>query len=114
MNNKKELIDVLLDPTSRDDEKDDAAMDLSEITDDEEVICTLFQVANNSSYDDMIKASCGESIASIWLQRNKIDLPMLGKLQGIAFSEALSVIKSKRFDWYKQFVEKYPDKLFNT
>jgi hypothetical protein len=96
------LIAILLDATSSDGEKDDAAIELGNFTTDR-VEKVLFAVSNEPSYNEMIRASCGESLAEIWLQRSRVDFSKLDNLKGIAFVEALSLIQSRRTDWYEQY-----------
>lgn len=69
------------------------------------------KVANDASFDDMIRASAGESLADIWIRRTIIDYNQLGSLTEIALKEALALIKSKRTDWYTTFLELYPSIL---
>lgn len=107
---KETLKSVIYNDTSRDDEIDDAVMDLSKF-DDEEVIQILMKVANDASFDQMIRASAGESLADIWIRRSIIDYRQLGNLTEIALKEALAMIKSKRADWYTTFSELYPMKV---
>ena len=103
--NKKQFIDILLDPDTRDDEKDDAAMELGQFTHDEEVESVLLNAANNSNLDEMIRATCGESLAEIWLERAKIDFIKLKTLNGIALNAALGLVKETRKDWYRKAID---------
>ncbi len=107
---KEKLISVIYDDTSRDDEIDDAVMDLSKF-DDDDVIQILMKVANDASFDDMIRASAGESLADIWIRRSIVDYSQLGSLTETALKEALGLIKSKRTDWYTTFSELFPMKV---
>lgn len=107
---KEMLISVIYNDTSRDDEIDDAVMDLSKF-DDDEVIQILMKVANDASFDHMIRASAGESLADIWLRRSIINYTQLGTLTKIALKEALAMIKSNRTDWYTTFSELFPMKV---
>ncbi|MCM3625756.1 hypothetical protein M3194_00080 [Paenibacillus glycanilyticus] len=107
---KEKLIEVIYNDTSRDDEIDDAVMDISKF-DDDDVIHILMKLANEASFDDMIRASAGESLADIWIRRSIIDFKQLGSLTGIALKEALGLIKSKRSDWYTTFSELFPTKV---
>lgn len=49
----------------------------------------------------MIAASCGESLAYIWLTNQRIHYEKLSNLKGITLTEALSLIKAQRADWYR-------------
>lgn len=103
------LISVIYNDTSREDEIDDAVMDLSKF-DNDDVIQILMKVANDASFDHMIRASAGESLADIWIRRSIIDYTQLGNLTEIPLKEALAMIKSKRTDWYTTFSELFPMK----
>jgi hypothetical protein len=104
LNQKSQLIAILLDSTAREDERDDAAIDLANF-DGEDVVQALFAVATDpSSQSEMIKGSCGESLASIWVRTGEIDISLLGRLDGTAKTEALGLIKINRTDWHDAFV----------
>ena len=61
------LISDLLDPSARVDERDDAAMDLSQF-DEPEAIAALIQVGCDADEDEIVLESVGESIAEILLR----------------------------------------------
>ncbi|GAB6992346.1 hypothetical protein [Paenibacillus pini] len=105
---KKSLFEILLDSSSNDAEKDDAVIELGINFQDEETVDFLIKVSNDSNFDEMIVASCGESLGQIWLRTQRIDYEKLTCLRGIALSEALSLIKAKRPDWYKTYLDLYP------
>ncbi|WP_454192465.1 hypothetical protein [Paenibacillus sp. Marseille-Q7038] len=98
---KESLLEILLDPTTSEAEKDDAVIELANNFQDTDTVDTLIKVSNDSNYDEMIVACCGESIANIWLTNKQIDYEKLSNLKGIALTEALSLIKAQRPDWYK-------------
>lgn len=108
MENFEKLIEVLLDPTISAAERDDAAMDLSDFN-DTLVINALFKIAVDSSVDTTVRASCGESLAIIWLNKGNIDLDKLSKLEGEAWGEAIELIQKERNDWIKELSFKYPE-----
>ncbi|KAA0542432.1 hypothetical protein FZW96_21345 [Bacillus sp. BGMRC 2118] len=91
---KEKLIQYLLDENI-----DDCAIDLSNFP-EEDVIVALLKVANNLTDEEMIRSSCGESIASIWIKIDKIDFEALNSLEEPAFSEALGLIKNNKPQWY--------------
>lgn len=91
------LVSVLLDFTAELSERDDAAMDLGEF-DDERALSALYQVANNHTEDETLAASCGESIAQIWLRRGACDEQILETLHPSASSEVLALVSSKNRD----------------
>jgi hypothetical protein len=107
------LIQILLDSNASEAEKDDAAMDLGSF-DSNDTVESLFEAAINPENDDMIKASCGESLAQIWLRNHSIDFKKLSKLSGIAFNEAGIKIKSKDPISFEKFVALYTEKQLNV
>ncbi|KKO54072.1 hypothetical protein [Paenibacillus sp. DMB20] len=104
---KKSLLEILLDPATSDAEKDDAVIELGSNFQDDETVDILIKVSNDSNCDEMIAASCGESIAHIWLTNQRIDYERLSRLKGITLTEALSLIKAQRPDWYQTYSELY-------
>lgn len=98
MNNSKDLVGILLDNTASDAERDDAAIDLGSISNDNTVEGALLTVANDMNTDEMIRASCGESLAQIWIKNNEFNLENLCLLTGIAFLEALENIKRENMN----------------
>ena len=93
------LIEILLDKTASDAERDDAAMDLGFILNDETVEVALLTVANDKKTDEMIRASCGESLAQIWIGHNQVSHEKLALLTGIAMDEAMAVIKKENMEY---------------
>ena len=59
------LLGILFDPTSSDAEKDDAVIELGINYQDDETVDILIKVSNDRNDDEIIAASCGESIAQI-------------------------------------------------
>lgn len=92
------LIEILLDKTASDADRDDAAIDLGDISDDEEVEVALLTVAIDEGTDEMIRASCGESLARIWVRQNQVSREKLALLTGIALEEAVGIIKNENLD----------------
>ena len=105
---RERLLEILADPTASDAEKDDAVIELGENFQDDETVDILIKVSNESNCDEMIKASCGESIGQIWLSTQQISYDKLSNLNGIALTEVLSLIKAKRPDWYETYLEMFP------
>lgn len=98
---KEKLLEILLDKTARDDERDDAAIDLGRY----DVKNTLFHFANDLKEDEMLRASCGKSLAEIWIRNNHCDIDNLLKLQDIAKIEALEKIKADKPTWYQEYLK---------
>ncbi|MCM3702481.1 hypothetical protein [Paenibacillus macerans] len=108
---KQSLLEILLDPTTSDTEKDDAVIELGNNFQDDETVEILIKVSNDSNCDEMIAASYGESIAHIWLINQRIDYEKISNLKGITLTEALSLIKAQRPNWYKTYVDLYSSNL---
>lgn len=106
---RERLLEILRDPTASDAEKDDAVIELGEKFQDAETVDMLIEISNESNYDEMIKASCGESISHIWLATQEICYEKLFELKGIAFTEAISLIKAQRPDWYETYLHMFPE-----
>jgi hypothetical protein len=64
------------------------------------------RVANDLTEDYLIRASCGETLAEIWITNNQFDLDSLLKLIDVAKSEALGLIKSKKPNWYEEYLKR--------
>lgn len=102
MGKKEALINILLDRSASDAERDDAAIDLGNYN-DAEVINILVEISNDLNIEDMIRATCGESLAHIWLRKEEIDYNLLFKLNDISLQEALSLIKIYKPNWYEKY-----------
>lgn len=99
MDRKTHLIHLLPDCAAREDERDDAAIELADFSDGD-VIQALFLVATDKSCpSDMVKGSGGESLASIWIRTGKVDMTLLHQLDGSARQEAMGLIKALRPQW---------------
>ena len=88
------LISVLLDSNARIDERDDAAMDLSSYS-EPEVEDALFKAACDPATPEKVLASCGESLAEIWVRRGQCNMRVLDSLSPTARSEALAYLEVK-------------------
>ena len=75
------LIEVLLDVTASEADRDDAAMDLAAY-DEPEVEEALIRMGADSSTPNSVAASCGEALAEIWIRKKTLNLDALKRLQG--------------------------------
>jgi len=98
MNQPSGLISVLLDPSADDASRDDAAMDLSEFDQAEEA---LFKAALLPGISDIVRASCGESLAEIWLRAGAVNRKYYDALPPTAQIAARNYIYSKNSDLLK-------------
>ena len=87
VNQPEGLISVLLDCTADLAERDDAAMDLGAYSDDDRVLEALIQIAADTSQDELLHWSCGESIADIWLARRYYNKQIFDSLTAAAQQE---------------------------
>ena len=92
------LIEVLLDVTAAEADRDNAAMDLA-VYDEPEVEEALVRVGADSSTPNAVAASCGESLAEIWIRKKTLNLEALKRLQGDACKEAIGLIRVKEALW---------------
>lgn len=103
---KKKLIEYLLDEKIDDATRDDCAIALSEFIYDE-VVAALISVANNLKDVEMVRASCGESLAEIWIKKNEINYDVLNNLGEPARSEALGLLRQDKPEWYLEYEKLY-------
>lgn len=102
MDTAQRLINILLDKTIDDAIRDDAAIDLGFISNNEMVEAALLDIANDQTTEEMIRASCGESLAQIWLTNHNFECSKISLLDGIAFEEAIALIKIQNPLLYKR------------
>lgn len=96
------LIEILLDQTAREDERDDAAMDLADFN-DSRAINALAKVATDSSENYTVRSSAGNSLGCIWCDSNKFDIVLFEKLSPIARLEAFNIIKGSKPEWIELY-----------
>jgi len=94
------LIKVLFDFTAREDERDDAAMDLGS-SEDEKALDALIDIGSNFDENETILDSCGESIAKILVKKNFFNKEILNKLAPAAKAAAFAFLKEERPEWLK-------------
>lgn len=98
MDKVERLINILLDNTARENERDDAAMDLGMFNDDR-ALAALLQVASNPHENKMILDSCGVSIGEILIKKEQYDLAVLDQLAPIAKEAAYFFIEEAKSEW---------------
>jgi hypothetical protein len=92
------LIEVLLDASAPEAERDDAAMNLAAY-DNPEVEDALISVGVEPSTPSSVAASCGESLAEIWMRKGKLNLTALKLLRSEARNEAVALIRAREPSW---------------
>jgi len=80
------LIALLFDPSAREDERDDAAIDLGK-SDDDRAVEALLRFASDPDSEEMVAGSCGESLAGIAIRRGLSVRSWLSGLQPLARRE---------------------------
>ena len=97
-----ELVEILLDPTARIDERDDAAIDLGKYDDDRALNALLSVVLDPKGEPSILDVSA-ESIAEIWVKRNYLDVNLYNKMIPVARREIYNYIKKIKPDWIVKF-----------
>ena len=93
------LIQFLLDDSEGDiGGRDDAAMALAAY-DDPKAEAALVEVATRPAGDEIIIASCGESLGTIWLRKGKMNRDTFRALPPAARNEVLGLIEAERPEW---------------
>ncbi len=92
------LIKLLLEVTAAEADRDDAAMDLAAY-DEPAVKDALIRVGADASTPHSVAASCGESLAEIWLRKKTMNLDALKRLKGEACNEAIDLIRAREPSW---------------
>lgn len=102
MDTAQKLINILLDTTIDEAVRDDAAIDLGLISNNEIIEAALLSIVNDQKTEEMIRASCGESLAQIWLSNHNFKCNKINLLDGVAFEEAIALIKVQNPLLYKK------------
>ena len=91
METASKLINILLDLTAREDERHDAAIYLAKYPTND-AAQALASVASNVNEPDWLRDTCGESLALIWLQLDKVNLDIYNDLTPIAKKTAYNIL----------------------
>ena len=92
------LIEVLLDVTASEADRDDAAMDLAAY-DEPAVEDALIRVGADASTPNSVAASCGEAFAEIWMRKKTLNLDALKLLKSEACHEAICLMRAREPSW---------------
>ncbi len=95
------LINILFDDTASISEKDDAAMDLGFYNDDR-ALKALELFASDLNSESLLMDSCGESIAQIWVSRDKFEPEIYKRLNPHAKHEIQGYLKNLKPSWLKE------------
>ena len=100
----KQLIEVLVDKTARDDERDDAAMDLGGYK-DLRVLEALVKIASDPNENEMIVDSCAESIGDICVALKYFDEELFKKIVPFAQIIVFKIIMARNPELIKGFIK---------
>ena len=89
-----QLIAILTDPHAREDERDDAAMDL-EFFSGPEVESALAETIRNEGFSSVLAQTAAESLAGIWAREGRIDQGLFDELKGQARYEVLGILSAR-------------------
>lgn len=107
------LVDILLDKTAREDERDDAAIDLREYK-DIRAWKALIKIASDSQEEHTLIDNCAESIGEIWNEMNYFNeeafeamIPFAQKITfGFIISHKPMLINQKFKDEFRLKIQK--------
>ncbi|MEU9992774.1 hypothetical protein AB0E10_39495 [Streptomyces sp. NPDC048045] len=85
------LVGILDDPTAREDEKSDAAMDL-EFFSGPLVESGLIRIIRAEDFTSVLAQQCAESLGGIWARTGRVDLAFMTELRGQAKNEVFSIL----------------------
>ncbi len=96
------LVEILLDKNASVAERDDAAMYLGEY-DDDRALAALIKICVDKSEDEFIFANCGQSVASIWVKRNKFNKKIYDEMVPESQWEVYYYINGNKPEWIKEY-----------
>ncbi|MFI8240481.1 hypothetical protein ACIF83_24915 [Streptomyces sp. NPDC085866] len=85
------LVAILDDPTAREDEKSDAAMDL-EFHSDPLVETCLIRIIRAEAFTSVLAQQCAESLGGIWARTGRVDPAFMTELRGAAKDEVFGIL----------------------
>jgi hypothetical protein len=91
------LISILTDPRAREDERDDAAMDL-EFFSGTLVESALAETIRKEEFSSVLAQTCAESLAGIWAREGRIDQDFFDELKGQAKNEVIGILSARAPD----------------
>ena len=106
---------IILDPTARADEKDDAATYIAEF-EGEKALAPLIQASLNPKENDIpVLSDYGSAIAELWVKKGIFDLKTYLSLPGDTKGGVFDVLDYKKPAWVKKYgfyeegFEPFPD-----
>ncbi|MCH1429140.1 MAG: hypothetical protein L7U87_00105 [Chlamydiales bacterium] len=99
----KTLIEIILDPEAREDEKDDAAFYLTESGEQRALPSLLYASLHPSENDLEVLSDYGEAIGALWIKRNQFDMEGFLKLPRKTRSGICAVLEFSNPVWMKEY-----------
>jgi hypothetical protein len=85
------LVGILDDPAAREDEKDDAAMDLEDFSGPLVESC-LIRIIRAEDFTSVLAQQCAESLGGIWARVGRVDPAFMAELRGPAKDEVFGIL----------------------
>jgi hypothetical protein len=85
------LVGILDDPTAREDEKYDAAMDLEDFSGPLVETC-LIRIIRAEDFTSVLAQHCAESLGGIWARTGSVDPAFMAQLRGPAKDEVFGIL----------------------
>ncbi|MGW5433481.1 hypothetical protein ACWET9_40925 [Streptomyces sp. NPDC004059] len=85
------LVGILDDPTAREDEKYDAAMDLEDFSGPLVETC-LIRIIRAEDFTSVLAQHCAESLGGIWARTGSVDPAFMAELRGPAKDEVFGIL----------------------
>lgn len=92
-----QLVSILVDASAREDERDDAAMDL-EFFPGTQVESALIDTIRTESFSSVLAQTCAESLAGIWAREGRINQGFFAELEGPAKDEVIGILSARAPD----------------
>ena len=91
------LIGILIDAHAREDERDDAAMDL-EFFSGAPVESALIDTIRTEKFSSVLAQKCAESLAGIWALEGRVNQDFFDELEGPAKDEVVGILSARAPD----------------
>ncbi|MEU2930496.1 hypothetical protein ABZ636_36480 [Streptomyces sp. NPDC007251] len=88
------LVRLLEDPTAREDEQDDAAVDLEYLS-GPLVEAVLIRAIRTGDFSSDLAQRCAESLAGIWARQGRVDPAFQAELRSVAKEEVVGILGAR-------------------
>ena len=103
------LIEILMDKTARDDERDDAAIDLRAYK-DIRALNALVKIASDVDEDHVLLDNCADSIGELFVEMNFFDRMLFSQMIPFAKKRVFGIISSRKPELIAPFLK---DQILN-